>query len=294
MFRTPGRARAPPGRAPVPSRSRSVRGVVASRLWSSSTVLEVAEPGGLVTTVEAAGVRAPAWRGGFGRLWSAAVVSRFGDALRTAALPLLAVRLTDDPLVIASVTACGYLPWLLFGLLGGAVADRVDQRRAMSGRRHRTRRAGGLLRPRRRARPCHDRPADRARLRPDHPPDAARQRVHGPAALPGRQRDPGQRQCQTDDRPAARRRLPGRALRAAAAHPRGRRAVRGRRGHLSAGRRPRGLPADPGARAGSPARRGQPACRAEVAEGVRTLWHDRVLRAGAARPHCCGASAWAP
>ncbi|MFE6852578.1 MFS transporter, partial [Streptomyces sp. NPDC057674] len=26
---------------------------------------------------------------------------------------------------------CGYLPWLLFGLLGGAVADRVDQRRAM-------------------------------------------------------------------------------------------------------------------------------------------------------------------
>ncbi|MGW0675837.1 MFS transporter [Streptomyces sp. NPDC002767] len=80
---------------------------------------------------EATGVRVPAWRGGFGRLWSAAVVSRFGDALRTAALPLIAVRLTDDPFVIASVTACGYLPWLLFGLLGGAVADRVDQRRAM-------------------------------------------------------------------------------------------------------------------------------------------------------------------
>ncbi|MGW0765072.1 MFS transporter [Streptomyces sp. NPDC002676] len=59
------------------------------------------------------------------------MVSRFGDALRTSALPLLAVRLSDDPLVIASVTACGYVPWLLFGLLGGAVADRVDQRRAM-------------------------------------------------------------------------------------------------------------------------------------------------------------------
>ncbi|MEU6818963.1 MFS transporter [Streptomyces sp. NPDC046860] len=74
---------------------------------------------------------APAWRGGFGRLWTAAVLSRFGDALRTAALPLLAVRLTDDPLAVAAVTACGYVPWLLFGLLGGAVADRVDQRRAM-------------------------------------------------------------------------------------------------------------------------------------------------------------------
>lgn len=79
----------------------------------------------------AARVRAPAWRGGFGRLWGAAVISRFGDSLRTAALPLLAASLTDDPLLIASVTACGYLPWLLFGLLGGAVADRVDQRRAM-------------------------------------------------------------------------------------------------------------------------------------------------------------------
>lgn len=79
----------------------------------------------------AARARVPAWRGGFGRLWSAAVISRFGDSLRGAALPLLAVSLTDDPLVVALVTACGYLPWLLFGLLGGAVADRVDQRRAM-------------------------------------------------------------------------------------------------------------------------------------------------------------------
>ncbi|MFF4351989.1 MFS transporter [Streptomyces sp. NPDC001530] len=77
------------------------------------------------------GVRAPVWRGGFGRLWSAAVLSSFGDALRTAALPLLAASLTDSPLLIASVTACGYLPWIAFGLLGGAVADRVDQRRAM-------------------------------------------------------------------------------------------------------------------------------------------------------------------
>ena len=84
-----------------------------------------------MTAVGAGKSRAPAWRGGFGRLWSAAVISRFGDALRTTALPLIAVRLTREPLVVASVTACAYLPWLLFGLLGGAVADRVDQRRAM-------------------------------------------------------------------------------------------------------------------------------------------------------------------
>ncbi|MFF5916860.1 MFS transporter [Streptomyces flavochromogenes] len=85
----------------------------------------------MTMTATAGGKAAPAWRGGFGRLWTAAVVSRFGDSLRTAAMPLLAASLTDDPLLIASVTACGHLPWLLFGLLGGAVADRVDQRRAM-------------------------------------------------------------------------------------------------------------------------------------------------------------------
>ncbi|MFY4718063.1 MFS transporter [Streptomyces sp. LaBMicrA B280] len=84
-----------------------------------------------MTTVAAGEMRAPAWRGGFGRLWSAAVLSRFGDALRTAALPLLAASLTDRPLLIATVSACGYLPWILFGLCGGAIADRVDQRRAM-------------------------------------------------------------------------------------------------------------------------------------------------------------------
>ncbi|MEE1754919.1 MFS transporter [Streptomyces sp. SP18CS02] len=85
-----------------------------------------------MAAAEVAGARrVPAWRGGFGRLWAAAVVSRLGDALRTAAMPLLAASLTGDPLLIAAVTACGHLPWLLFGLLGGAVADRVDQRRAM-------------------------------------------------------------------------------------------------------------------------------------------------------------------
>ncbi|GHH35266.1 MFS transporter [Streptomyces candidus] len=81
-----------------------------------------------MTAVQAAAL---GWRGGFGRLLSAAVVSKFGDSLRTAAMPLLAASLTSDPMPVALVTACGYLPWLLFGLLGGAVADRVDQRRAM-------------------------------------------------------------------------------------------------------------------------------------------------------------------
>ncbi|MGI5212550.1 MFS transporter [Plantactinospora sp. CA-290183] len=70
--------------------------------------------------------------GGFGRLCSAAVVSRLGDALRTPALALLAASLTRDPRTIAAVVVAGQLPPLLFGLLGGVYADRWDRRRTMA------------------------------------------------------------------------------------------------------------------------------------------------------------------
>ncbi|MEH0845102.1 MFS transporter [Micromonospora sp. CPCC 205711] len=65
-------------------------------------------------------------------LWSATVSSRFGDALRTPALALLAATLTRDPRAIAAVTVAGQLPPLLFGLLGGVYADRWDRRRTMA------------------------------------------------------------------------------------------------------------------------------------------------------------------
>ncbi|MBB5786356.1 MFS transporter [Jiangella mangrovi] len=83
-----------------------------------------------MTTVAEAGA-AVRWRGGYGRLWTAAVLSRFGDAVRNVALPLVAVGLTTSPFVLSLVSTAGYLPWLVFGLLGGALADRVDRRRAM-------------------------------------------------------------------------------------------------------------------------------------------------------------------
>ncbi|PWR09479.1 MFS transporter [Micromonospora acroterricola] len=68
----------------------------------------------------------------FRLLWSATVSSRFGDALRTPALALLAATLTRDPRIIAAVTVAGQLPPLLFGLLGGVYADRWDRRRTMA------------------------------------------------------------------------------------------------------------------------------------------------------------------
>ncbi|MEV4821661.1 MFS transporter [Micromonospora sp. NPDC049274] len=68
----------------------------------------------------------------FRLLWTAAVSSRFGDALRTPALALLAATVTHDPRIIAAVTVAGQLPPLLFGLLGGVYADRWDRRRTMA------------------------------------------------------------------------------------------------------------------------------------------------------------------
>ena len=65
----------------------------------------------------------------FQGLLVAATISNLGDGIRLAALPLLATALTDSPLLIASVTAAQFLPWLLFGPFGGVIVDRADRRR---------------------------------------------------------------------------------------------------------------------------------------------------------------------
>ncbi|GLZ78280.1 MFS transporter [Actinorhabdospora filicis] len=68
---------------------------------------------------------------GFGRLWGAQTISSLGDGVTHAALPLLALTLTRDPMALAVVAAAGTIPWLLFGILGGALVDRWDRRRTM-------------------------------------------------------------------------------------------------------------------------------------------------------------------
>lgn len=45
------------------------------------------------------------WRGGFGRLWLAAVLSRFGDAIRNVALPVVAASLTTSPFLLSLISA---------------------------------------------------------------------------------------------------------------------------------------------------------------------------------------------
>jgi len=67
----------------------------------------------------------------FWQLWSASALSNLADGLVKIALPLVAVTLTDSPGLVAGVTLAVTLPWLLFALPVGALADRVDRRIAM-------------------------------------------------------------------------------------------------------------------------------------------------------------------
>jgi MFS family permease len=67
----------------------------------------------------------------FWQLWSASTLSNLADGLVKIALPLVAVTLTDSPALVAGVALAVMLPWLLFALPVGALADRVDRRIAM-------------------------------------------------------------------------------------------------------------------------------------------------------------------
>ena len=67
----------------------------------------------------------------FRKLWLASTASNLGDGIIYTAAPLLAASLTRDPLLLAFVMFMRGLPWLLFSLVAGAIADRVDRRRLM-------------------------------------------------------------------------------------------------------------------------------------------------------------------
>lgn len=73
-----------------------------------------------------AGLGANYWK-----LWTSSAFSNLADGVFFIALPLLAVRLTDSPIEIAGLAIAARLPWLLFVLVAGALADRLDRRRTM-------------------------------------------------------------------------------------------------------------------------------------------------------------------
>ena len=67
------------------------------------------------------------------KLWGSSAASNLADGVFLIAFPLLAIRLTDSPALVAGVVVVGRLPWLVFVLVAGALADRFDRRRTMVG-----------------------------------------------------------------------------------------------------------------------------------------------------------------
>ena len=65
----------------------------------------------------------------FTKLWTAAAVSNIGDGVTMVAGPLLVASLTTDPAAVAGAVFAQQVPWLLFALISGAWADRLDRRR---------------------------------------------------------------------------------------------------------------------------------------------------------------------
>jgi len=67
----------------------------------------------------------------FWTLFSASFLANLSDGIFQIALPLLAVSLTSEPALVAGVAVASRLPWLVFALIAGALADRLDRRRTM-------------------------------------------------------------------------------------------------------------------------------------------------------------------
>ncbi len=68
---------------------------------------------------------------GFRSLFAGSLISNTGDGIRLAALPLLAAEVTSSPLLISSVTAAQFLPWVTVAPAGGVFVDRWSRRRTI-------------------------------------------------------------------------------------------------------------------------------------------------------------------
>ncbi|NDO90302.1 MFS transporter [Cellulosimicrobium composti] len=68
----------------------------------------------------------------FRNVFTANLSSSLGDGVARVAAPLLAARLTDDPLLVGGVAAASLLPWLFLAIPAGVLLDRVDRRHALA------------------------------------------------------------------------------------------------------------------------------------------------------------------
>jgi MFS family permease len=70
-------------------------------------------------------------RNDFWKFWTGQTISTLGSSFTSFALPLLIFNLTGSALNLALTVTATVLPYLLFGLVIGAWADRVDRKRLM-------------------------------------------------------------------------------------------------------------------------------------------------------------------
>ncbi len=59
------------------------------------------------------------------------IISLFGNAILRFALPLYLIRETDSASLFGAVTACSFIPMVIFSLFGGVIADRKNKRNIM-------------------------------------------------------------------------------------------------------------------------------------------------------------------
>lgn len=59
------------------------------------------------------------------------IISLFGNAILRFALPLYLLRETDSSSLFGAVTACSFIPMVIFSLFGGVIADRKNKRNIM-------------------------------------------------------------------------------------------------------------------------------------------------------------------
>jgi MFS family permease len=67
----------------------------------------------------------------FSLFYAGQALSYVGDGLRTIAIPLLVYHLTNSASALGITYALEFLPFAVFGLVGGSLADRLDRRRLM-------------------------------------------------------------------------------------------------------------------------------------------------------------------
>lgn len=65
----------------------------------------------------------------FNTLWGATAVSNIGDGVVAAAAPLLVASLSANPVLVGLAVFAQQLPWLLFSLISGVFVDRLDRKR---------------------------------------------------------------------------------------------------------------------------------------------------------------------